>query len=118
MRVVFVAAVLFGDGYLMVLAVSWIKVLLGFLCFLALAGVAAANFLVLRIVSNTNRRKGPEDQASMFIWYPGKLERIIDDYKSAFPDGSHVFWAKVSMSVGFGAGLTWFFLAIWYGTFR
>lgn len=46
-----------------------------------------ANAIVYEIVRQINQSDPPSEQESIYVWYPSRRNRVIEKYKSLFPDG-------------------------------
>jgi hypothetical protein len=76
------------------------------ICFFGLSTAAAicGNVVVHRMIDQINRHPGNGPDISHFMFSPGKLIRIVTDYRSLYPEGKLGFYLRASVAglvVGF-----------------
>jgi hypothetical protein len=52
----------------------------------AVVGIGSSS-VVTSMVDDVNRKRPREEWISAYGWYPGKLQRVVEAYRQAYPSG-------------------------------
>ena len=47
----------------------------------------SSTIVLMSMVDDVNRQRAREEWISPFGWYPGKLQRVVEAYRDAYPNG-------------------------------
>src|SRR6059058_6088788 len=71
-----------------------------YLMFAAFAMGVAANLTVLSMVRELNHTKGANQRIAYLRWTFPKLQAVLDEHESRFPEGKKVLMFRISMIAG------------------
>jgi len=60
----------------------------------------SSTVVLMSMVDDVNRNRPREEWISTYGWYPGKLQRVVEAYREAYPGGRRHAWLFFLALVG------------------